>query len=80
MEIGVRVETERWNEAGVEPVHVASAYLVFVAIDEEGKPREIPALEPRTDGERRRWREAEIRRSHRLARRREIEEGRSGVP
>src|SRR5688500_3067796 len=35
MEIGVRVETERWNEAGVEPVHVASAYLVFVAIDEE---------------------------------------------
>lgn len=80
MEIGVRVETERWNEAGVEPVHVASAYLVFVAIDEEGKPREIPALEPRTDDERRRWREAEIRRSHRLARRREIEEGRSGVP
>ena len=80
MEIGVRVETERWNEAGVEPVHVASAYLVFVAIDEEGKPREIPALEPRTDGERRRWREAEIRRAHRLARRREIEEGRSGVP
>lgn len=80
MEIGVRVETERWNEAGVEPVHVASAYLVFVAIDEEGKPREIPALEPGTDAERRRWREAEIRRSHRLARRREIEEGRTGAP
>lgn len=80
MEIGVRVETERWNEAGVEPVHVASAYLVFVAIDEEGKPREIPALVPGTDAERRRRREAEIRRSHRLARRREIEEGRSGAP
>ena len=80
MEIGVRVETERWNEAGAQPVHVASAYLVFVAIDEEGKPRRIPALETRNDAERRRWREAEIRRSHRLARRREIEEGRSGAP
>lgn len=80
MEIGVRVETERWNEAGVEPVHVASAYLVFVAIDEEGKPRDIPALEPGTAAERRRWREAEIRRAHRLARRREIEEGRTGAP
>jgi acyl-CoA hydrolase len=80
MEIGVRVETERWNEAGAEPAHVASAYLVFVAIDEDGKPRDIPALRTRTEAERRRWREAEIRRSHRLARRREIEEGRSGAP
>ena len=80
MEIGVRVETERWNEAGAQPVHVASAYLVFVAIDEEGEPRRIPALETRNDAERRRWREAEIRRSHRLARRREIEKGRSGAP
>jgi uncharacterized protein (TIGR00369 family) len=80
MEIGVRVETERWNEAGSEPLHVASAYLVFVAVDEEGKPREIPGLEPGTDQERRRLREAEIRRAHRLAGRREIEEGRSGVP
>jgi acyl-CoA hydrolase len=80
MEIGVRVETERWNEADSDPLHVASAYLVFVAIDEDGKPREVPGLEPRTDAERRRWREAEIRRSHRLARRREIEEGRTGAP
>ena len=80
MEIGVRVETERWNEAGSAPLHVASAYLVFVAIDEEGRPRDIPALVPTTATEQRRWREAEIRRSHRLAGRREIEEGRSGAP
>ena len=46
MEVGVRVESEPWNQAGTEPVHVASAYLVFVAIDEDGKPREIPSLEP----------------------------------
>ena len=46
MEVGVRVEAEPWNQAGTEPVHVASAYLVFVAIDPDGKPREIPGLRP----------------------------------
>jgi len=80
MEIGVRVEAEPWNEAGGEPLHVASAYLVFVAIDEDGRPREIPALEPENDTERRRLREARIRRDHRLAQKREIEEGRTGAP
>ncbi|MET0523851.1 MAG: acyl-CoA thioesterase [Nocardioides sp.] len=80
MEIGVRVEAEPWNEVGSEPVHVASAYLVFVAIDEDGRPREIPALEPENDTERRRAREAMIRRDHRLAKKREIEAGRTGAP
>jgi uncharacterized protein (TIGR00369 family) len=79
MEIGVRVESERWNEAGPAPVHVASAYLVFVAIDEEGQPREIPPLVTESADEHRREREAEIRRAHRLARRAEIEEGRNGL-
>lgn len=68
MEIGVRVESEPWNEAGREPLHVASAYLVFVAIDTDGRPREIPRLTPETAAEERRWREAEIRRAHRLSR------------
>jgi acyl-CoA hydrolase len=77
MEVGVRVDSEPWNQAGTEPVHVASAYLVFVAIDEEGKPRKIPSLEPTDAKEVRRMREAEIRRSHRLARKAEIDEGRS---
>lgn len=80
MEIGVRVESEPWNEAGSEPVHVASAYLVFVAIDADGKARGIAPLRPENDQERRRMREAEIRRAHRLARKREIDEGRSGAP
>jgi acyl-CoA hydrolase len=78
MEVGVRVESEPWNQAGTEPVHVASAYLVFVAIDNDGKPREIPGLDPTNPQEVRRMREAEIRRSHRLARKAEIDEGRSG--
>jgi len=77
MEVGVRVESEPWNQAGTEPVHVASAYLVFVAIDVEGKPRRIPGLVPQDPEEVRRMREAQIRRAHRLARKTEIDEGRS---
>ena len=76
MEVGVRVESEPWNQAGTDPVHVASAYLVFVAIDAEGRPRQIPALLPEAPEEVRRMREAEIRRAHRLARKTEIDEGR----
>ena len=78
MEIGVRVESEPWNEAGREPLHVASAYLVFVAIDEHGHARAVPGLRPGTPTERRRMREAEIRRAHRLAQRAEIDAGRNG--
>ncbi len=77
MEVGVRVESEPWNQAATEPLHVASAYLVFVAIDADGKPREIPPLAPEDEQEVRRMREAEIRRAHRLARKTEIQEGRS---
>ncbi len=80
MEIGVRVETEPYNRAGADPVHVASAYLVFVAIGDDGEPRTVPPLAPQTPEEVRRMREAEIRRAHRLARKAEIEAGRNGVP
>jgi acyl-CoA hydrolase len=76
MEIGVRVESEPWNEAGQEPLHVASAYLVFVAVDADGRARKVPPLRPETPTEVRRMREAEIRRAHRLSRRAAIEEGR----
>lgn len=73
MEIGVRVMAERWNES-TPAQQVASAYLVFVAVDADGKPRLVPQVEPETDRDRRRWQEAQIRRTHRLARRREIME------
>ena len=77
MEVGVRVETEPWNQAGTDPVHVASAYLVFVAIGPDGEPREVPPLAAETPDEVRRMREAEIRRAHRLAQKQEIATGRS---
>jgi acyl-CoA hydrolase len=69
MEIGVRVEAERWDQAGAEPAHVASAYLVFVAIDNDGKPRPTYPLVLETHEDERRHHEAGIRRTHRLARR-----------
>ncbi|WP_153456862.1 acyl-CoA thioesterase [Streptomyces smaragdinus] len=73
MEIGVRVMAERWNEA-TPATQVGSAYLVFAAVDGEGKPRIVPPVLPETDRDRRRFQEAEIRRTHRLARRRAIQE------
>ncbi|WP_419995484.1 acyl-CoA thioesterase [Streptomyces boninensis] len=73
MEIGVRVLAERWNES-TPAKHVASAYLVFVAVDEEGKPRPVPQAVPQTGEDHRRRQEAQIRRTHRLARRRAIME------
>jgi len=76
MEIGVRVEAQPWNDPAADPLHVASAYFVFVAIDAEGRPRPVPSLEPTSVEEERRMREAEIRRAHRLAKKAEIESGR----
>ena len=77
MEVGVRVLAEPWNEAGVEPVRVATAYLVFVAVDEAGRPRAVPPVEPETAEDRRQFGEAEIRREHRLARREAIRRSRA---
>ena len=69
MEVGVRILAEPWNQAGVPPARVATAYLVFVAVDEDGRPRQVPPVLPETAEDRRRFAEAEIRRAHRLARR-----------
>jgi acyl-CoA hydrolase len=66
MEVGVRVEAE--DLVSGARTHTSSAYLVFVALDEEGRPRAVPPLAPETEEERRRQAEAKIRREHRLAR------------
>lgn len=73
MEVGVRVLAERWNES-TPAVQVGSAYLVFAAVDAEGRPRSVPPVVPETDRDERRFQEAQIRRTHRLARRRAIRE------
>ncbi|MEK6619778.1 MAG: acyl-CoA thioesterase [Chloroflexota bacterium] len=66
MEIGVRVEAENTMTGTV--VHVASAYLVFVAIDEQGKPAPLPPLVAETEEERQRLAAAKQRRALRQQR------------
>jgi acyl-CoA hydrolase len=65
MEIGVRVDAE--NPVTGELHHTSSAYLTFVALDENNKPSLIPPVLPETETEKRRYKHAEIRRKHRLA-------------
>jgi acyl-CoA hydrolase len=72
MEVGVRVTAEPWDRLD-PPTHVASAYLVFVAVDADGRPRPVPAVVPDAPDDERRYAEAQIRRQNRLARRAEIE-------
>ncbi|WP_242613765.1 acyl-CoA thioesterase [Herbihabitans rhizosphaerae] len=72
MEVGVRVVAEPWDQAGVPPKHVATAYLVFVAVKPDGSPREVPPVVAETESDQRRGREARIRRRSRLASRQEI--------
>ncbi|MFF7365548.1 hotdog domain-containing protein [Streptomyces sp. NPDC008125] len=73
MEVGVRVMAERWNES-TPAQQVGSAYLVFAAVDADGRPRPVPPVIPSTERDKRRHQEAQIRRTHRLARRRAIKE------
>src|ERR1700749_2507719 len=44
MEVGVKVWAE--NTRTGEVAHVASPYLVFVAVDERGRVMKVPALQP----------------------------------
>ncbi len=74
MEVGVRVDAE--SPLTDEIQHASTAYLTFVALDDHGRPTAVPTLEPRTDDEHRRMREAGLRRASRLAEREAIEHGR----
>jgi acyl-CoA hydrolase len=70
LEVGVRVEAQ--SVTGDRKVHTSSAYLVYVALDEQGKPRPVPPLVTETEEERQRQREAKLRRDARLARKEAI--------
>jgi len=65
MEVGVKVWAENTRTGAV--AHVASAYLVFVAVDEHGRRVKVPALKPETPNEMRRYDDALLRREHREA-------------
>lgn len=65
MEVGVKVEAE--NLMTGERRHTASAYTTFVALDDLGRPTQVPPLALETDEDRRRHADAQARREHRLA-------------
>lgn len=67
MEVGVRVTAH--GNADLPIRRANTAYLTFVAIDDEGKPQPVPAVEPETEDERRRYDAALQRREARLLRR-----------
>jgi acyl-CoA hydrolase len=67
MEVGVKVTAE--NPITGELTHTNSAYLVYVALDENGRPARVPELVLETDEELRRFEDAKERQAHRLSRR-----------
>lgn len=64
MEVGVRVDAE--NPVSGERFHTATAYLTFVALDDNFKPTAIPSIMPETADQKRRYERAKVRREERL--------------
>jgi uncharacterized protein (TIGR00369 family) len=65
MEAEVQVVAE--NPLTGESIHTNTAYLVYVALDDDGKPVQVPGLIAETDEERQRIVLAERRQNRRLA-------------
>lgn len=55
------------NPVTGEQVHTNKAYLVYVAVDENGNAVEVPPLLAETDEEKERMQAGEARQAHRLA-------------
>lgn len=70
LEVGVKVLAERpWTG---EVRHACTAYLSFVHLGDDLRPRACPPFRPQSPGERRRWEAAEARRALRLERMRRL--------
>lgn len=61
IEVGARIEIE--DAKTMETTHVGTAYLTFVALDENRKPTAVPPLIPETDEDKRRMADA-VRRAY----------------
>jgi uncharacterized protein (TIGR00369 family) len=67
MEVGVRIEAEKLQTG--ERKHVASATLIFVALDDQCKPVSVPPVIASTQEEQRRYARGEERYRQRAAKR-----------
>jgi len=59
MEVGVRIEAENMMTGTVK--HVASAYLIFVALDERCRPVPIAPVIPQSEAEQLRYQQGQLR-------------------
>jgi acyl-CoA hydrolase len=64
MEVWIRVESEDLIRG--ELTHTNSAFAVYVALDENGRPCAVPPYAPRNEEERRLWQDALLRQHDRL--------------
>ncbi len=64
LEVEVHVLAE--NPISGEQTHTNTAYLVYVALDDEGKPTSVPPLQPETEDEKRKFDQAKTRQERRL--------------
>ena len=69
MEIGVKVTSESPEKKSFR--HTTSAYLTFVALDDNHKPSLVPSLLLKTE-EKKRFESAKLRRQWRLDRKKQI--------
>lgn len=72
MEIGLKIIAEHPSSGAKR--HIVSAYFTFVAIDDWGKPTPVPQVKPETRLEKKRFEEAELRRTRRISAAKEHEE------
>ena len=66
MEVGVRIESE--NPKTGDIYHTSSAYLTFVSLNENGKPKRVDDINPENDNEIRRFNEGKVRHEERKER------------
>lgn len=78
MEIGCKVIAE--NSYTGEVRHILSAFFTFVALDSDDKPVDVPAVEPDSEEQKRRFNDARIRRESRLAMRKQLSDSRGESP
>ena len=64
-----RIDVNAQNLLTGEQTHTNTAYFVYVALDDDGRPAAVPPLLLETDDERRQWQAAQERQAYRLRQR-----------